>query len=111
MLSPRMAMKSAGSMPLVIGNLNANLDAPRSRKKEVMAQDMGEHGLGYVSRHFWMRQGQHLQRRWTWRRVKKDTTRLGGHRLVHSRSNYILIPEAERKRMKNCRWIFPPPPL
>ena len=55
--------KPADSMPLVIGDLNANLDTLRSRKEEVMAQDMGEHGLGCASRHFWVRQGRHLQGR------------------------------------------------
>ena len=57
--------KPAGTMPLVIGNLNANLDAPRSRQEEVLAQDMEEHGLGCVSRHFRVRRGRHLGGRWT----------------------------------------------
>ena len=33
--------KPVGSMPLVIGDMNANLDAPRSRQEEVLAQNMG----------------------------------------------------------------------
>ena len=53
--------KPAGSMPLVIGDLNANLDAPRSRQEEVLAQNMGEHGLGCASRHFQVRRGRHLR--------------------------------------------------
>ena len=38
--------KPMGSIPLVIGDLNANLDAPRSQREEVLAQDMEKHGLG-----------------------------------------------------------------
>ena len=33
--------KPAGSMPLVIGDSNANLDSPQSRREEVLAQNMG----------------------------------------------------------------------
>ena len=100
--------KPAGSMPLVIGDLNANLDAPRSRQEEVLAQIMGDHGLGCASRHFQVRRGRHLQERWTWRRVKENATPLGDCRWVRGRPDHILIPEAEQKRVKNCRWIFLP---
>ena len=55
--------KPAGSMPLVIGDLNANLDAPRSRREEGLAQNMGEHGLRCASRHFQVRRGRHLRGR------------------------------------------------
>ena len=44
--------KPVGSMPLVIGDLNANLDVPRSQQEKVLAQDMEEHGLGCAPRHF-----------------------------------------------------------
>ena len=95
-------------MPLVIGELNANLGAPRSQQEEVLAQNMGEHGLGYASRHFQVRHGQHLRGRWTYRKAKENATWLGDRRLVRSRPDHILIPEAEQKRVKNCRWIFLP---
>ena len=100
--------KPAGAMPLVIGDLNANLEAPRSQKEEVLAQDMEGHGLGCASRHFRVRRRRHLRGRWTWRRVTKDATLLGDRRWVRSRPDHILIPEAERKRVKSCRWVFPP---
>ena len=53
--------KPMGSMPLVIGDPNANLDAPLSQREEVLAQDMEKHGLGCESRHF--RHDQHLRGR------------------------------------------------
>ena len=59
--------KPAVTMPLVIGDLNANVDAPRSRGEEVLLQDMTEHGLECASRHFRVRRGRHLRGRWTWR--------------------------------------------
>ena len=53
--------KPAGTMPLVIGDLNSNLNAPRSRKEEVLAQDVVELGLGCALRHFQVRRGRHLR--------------------------------------------------
>ena len=100
--------KLTGTLPLVIGDLNANLDAPRSRQEEVLVQDTEEHGLGCAPRHFQVRCGRHLRERWTWRQARENTTRLGKRRWNRSRPDYILIPEAERKRVKNCRWVFPP---
>ena len=100
--------KPAGSMPLVIGDLNANLDAPRSRREEVLAQNMGEHGLGCASRHFQVRHGRHLRGRWTYRTVKENAIQLGDRRWVRSRPDHMLIPEEERKRIMSCQSIFLP---
>ena len=55
--------KPASTMPLVLGDLNANLNAPRSRGGEVLLQDMAEHGLECASRHFRVRSGRHLRGR------------------------------------------------
>ena len=46
--------------------------------------------------------------RWTYRRVKENATRRGKCRGVHSRLDHILILEAERKQIKNCRCNSPP---
>ena len=100
--------KPAGTMPLVLGDMNADLDAPRSRGEEVLAQDMADHGLECASRHFRVRRGRHLRGRWTWRQARANATRLGERRWVRSRPDYILIPAAERKRVKSWRRIFPP---
>ena len=64
-----------GSMPLVIGNLNANLDTPRSRREEVLSQSMEEHGLGCVLRHFQVQRRRNVRGRWTWRQEKTTATR------------------------------------
>ena len=42
--------KPAGSMLLMIGDLNANLDAPWSRREEVLAQNMGGGGTAWGAR-------------------------------------------------------------
>ena len=42
--------KTMSSMPLVIGNLNGNLDALWSQKKRNLLQEMGEHGLRCATR-------------------------------------------------------------
>ena len=104
--------KPAGTMPLVIGDLNANLDAPRSREEEVLSHDMAEHDLECASRHFRVRcgrrrgRGRRLRGRWTWRQARENATRLGERRWVRSRPDYILVPAAERKRVKSVRRIF-----
>ena len=53
--------KPAGSMPLVIGDLNANLDAPQSQKEELLVQDMERRGLGCMLRHFQVRPQRRVQ--------------------------------------------------
>ena len=99
--------KPVGSMPLVIRDLNANLDAPWSRRETIFVQAMREHGLECASRHFRVCHGRHLRGRWTWRQVKEGATRLGDRRWVRSRPDYIPVLEAEQKRVKNFRWVFP----
>jgi hypothetical protein len=100
--------KPEGTMPLVIGDLNANLDAPRSRREEVLSQLMAGEGLGCATRHFQVRRRRHLRGRWTWRRETAMATRMGERRWIRSRPDYILIGEEERKRVKRCRWVYPP---
>ena len=100
--------KLAGSMSLMIGDLNANLDAPQSRREEVLAQDTGVMVWGVRRVTSGLRRGWHLRMRWTWRRVKEDATRLGDRWWVRSRPDHMLIHEEERKRIKSCQWIFLP---
>ena len=69
---------------------------------------MADHGLECASRHFRVRRGRHLRGRWTWRQARENATRLGERRWVRSRPDYIMIPAAERKRVKSVRRIFPP---
>ena len=68
--------KPEGSMPLVIGDLNANLDAPRSRREEVLSQLLAGEGLGCATRHFQVRRRKHVRGRWTFRREQLKASRL-----------------------------------
>ena len=97
-----------GTTPLVLGDLNVNLDAPRSLEEESLSQEMGEHGLECATRHFQVRRRRHVRGRWTFRRAKEEATRAGDRRWVRSRPDYILFPAQERRRIKRCRWVFPP---
>ena len=100
--------KPEGSMPLVIGDLNANLDAPRSRREEVLSQLLAGEGLGCATRHFQVRRRKHVRGRWTFRREWSEASRLGDRQWIRTRPDYFLIGEEERKRVKRCRWVFPP---
>ena len=91
-----------GTMPLVIGDINANLDAPRSPGEEELAQMLGDHGLGCASCHFRVRRRWHVRGRWIWRREKGEATRLGNRRWIRSRPDHFLVREEERKRIKRC---------
>ena len=64
--------KPEGSMPLVIGDLNANLDAPRSRREEVLLQSLAGEGLGCATRHFQVQRKRHVRGKWTWRRETSE---------------------------------------
>ena len=97
-----------GTMPLVLGDLNVNLDVPRNEEEESLSQEMGEHGLECATRHFQVRRRRHVRGRWTWRRAKGEATRAGDRRWVRSRPDYILFSAQERRRIKRCRWVLPP---
>ena len=42
----------AGTRLLLLGDLNADLDCPRTRQEEILAADLEEHGLRCVAEHF-----------------------------------------------------------
>ena len=44
-----------GTKPLIIGDLNASLDVPRTTQEEVLAAEMARRGISWVSRHFMTR--------------------------------------------------------
>ena len=92
--------KPKGSMPLIIGDLNADLYNPRNRREEVLSQTMGEHSLECASHHLRVQRHCHVRGRWTWRQEKTAATRPGDRRWIRSRPDYFLIREEDRKRIK-----------
>ena len=91
--------KPVGTMPLAIGEHQLGRSTEPTR-----GGSGAEHG-GLRPR---VHHGRHLRGRLTWRQIKENATRLDNHRWIHSRPDAILIPKAERKRVKSCRRISPP---
>jgi hypothetical protein len=56
-----------GAHPILVGNLNINLCAPRTECKETIVEQVEAMGLVDMSRHFWQCSGNRLWGRWTWR--------------------------------------------
>ena len=52
---------------LLLGDLNADLDCPRTRHEEILAADFEEHGLRCVTEHSVARRRRQCKGRWTWR--------------------------------------------
>ena len=52
-----------GSKPLLIDDLNSDLDFPRDRQEEILAADLEDRGLRCVTRGFCPRR---TRERWTW---------------------------------------------
>jgi hypothetical protein len=57
----------AGAHPILVGDLNVNLRAPRTEREETIAEQVDAMDLVDMSRHFRQRSGKRLQGRWTWR--------------------------------------------
>ena len=58
-----------GTCPIVIGDMNADLDFPRNRQEEVLSAEMSAHGLACVTKHYRPRQRRRRTKgRWTFRR-------------------------------------------
>ena len=57
------ASRPEGSRPLVLANLNADLDCPRDRQEEIIAGGTARHGLVCATRHFVARRTRHLRGR------------------------------------------------
>ncbi len=56
-----------GAHPILVGNLNLNLCAPRTEREETIAKQVDAMDLVDMSRHFCQRSGTRLWGRWTWR--------------------------------------------
>jgi hypothetical protein len=60
-----------GAHPIVVGNLNINLCAPRTECKETITKQVDAMDLVDLSRHFYQRLGTLLLGRWMWRMLRE----------------------------------------
>ena len=95
-----------GTRLLLLGDLNADLDCPRTRQEEILATDLEEHGLRCVTEHFVTRRRRRCRGRWTWRR--RNLGGRGGKGWHRSKPDYFMAQGADRKRFRRCRWVLPP---
>jgi hypothetical protein len=72
-----------GCLPVVLGDLNINLAAPRDKQDKMIAKQVDAMNLVDMSSHFCQRRGRNSHGRWTWRMRR-------GRRWVSSQCDYIL---------------------
>ena len=80
-----------GAHPILVGDLNLNLRAPRTEREETIAEQVDAMNLVDMSRHFCQRSGNRLRGRWTWR-MRREA------RWISSQCNYFLGRETNRRR-------------
>ena len=97
------ASRPAGSRPLILADLNANLDFPRNRQEEIISGGAAEHGLVCATRHFMARRTRRNRGRWTWRQQRRDGG--GETRTYRSKPDYILTRERDRRKVRRVRWV------
>jgi hypothetical protein len=72
-----------GCLPIVLGDLNTNLAAPRDEHDETIAEQVDTMNLVDMSSPFRQRRGNNSNGRWTWQMRR-------GRRWVSSQCDYIL---------------------
>jgi hypothetical protein len=80
-----------GAHPILVGDLNLNLQAPRTEREETIAEQVDAMNLVDMSRHFCQRLGNRLRGRWTWQMRRKG-------RWISSQCDYFLGRETDRRR-------------
>jgi len=94
------------TLPLVLGDLNANLEYPRGRQEEVMSSGMKAVGIGCATRHFLTRRTRHAKGPWTW--VQRRTDSVGQRRRITQKLDYALIGDEIRRKVRRCRLVQVP---
>ncbi len=79
----------AGARPLLVVDLNFNFCAPRTERKEMIAEQVDAMDLADMSRHFYQRTRRWLQGRWTWRMRREG-------RWISSQCDYFFGRETDR---------------
>ena len=87
--SNALAQRPKGCKPLLIGDLNIDLEYPRDERDDEVAEECDANNLVCMSRHFRQQRRRHVRGRWTWRQ-----RRLG--RWIASKPDYFLARERDR---------------
>ena len=90
----------SGAHPILVGDLNFNIRAPRTEREEAIAEQVDAMDLVDMSRHFRQRSGKRLRGTWTWR------MRRGG-RWISSQCDYFLGRETDRRRFRRISVRMP----
>ena len=94
-----------GSKPLLIGDLNSDLDFPQNRQEEILAADLEEQGLRCATRGLRPRRTRRMRGRWTWQ--QRRTLQSGDRVNLRSKPDYFLMRGRGRGRVRRCRWVRP----
>ena len=82
-----------GFRPILLGDLNINLESPRDERDEEIAEQVDSYDLSDMGRQFSPRRRRLAKGRWTWR-MKRDG------RWISSQPDYLLARMGDRRRFK-----------
>lgn len=110
LIESTMLLKPKGAIPIIMGDLNAHLEVPRTYQEELLADLIGTWGVECISRDFTMRSTTRKTQmggrgRWSWRQRRTDA--VGEGRWLSSKPDYILTRPEDHKRYKRCRIVRP----
>ena len=101
-----------GCIPMLLGDLNVDLDVPWNEQEAKVAAAMDHHGMVCASKHFTVRRRKRCKLRGRWtskhRQLPPGGTP-GTERMYKSKPDNFLMPWRERRRLKRCRFIAPHP--
>jgi len=83
----------SGARPLLLGDLNINLESPRDERDEKIAEQCDYMDLTDITSHFRQRRWRRTRGKWTWRQRREG-------RWISTRPDYILAREEDRGRFK-----------
>jgi hypothetical protein len=89
-----------GAYPILVGELNLNLRAPRTEREETITKQVDAMNLVDMSRHFCQRSGNRLRGRWTWRMRREG-------RWISSQCDYFLGRETDCRRFRHVSVRMP----
>jgi len=89
-----------GFIPLIIGDLNINLDAPQDDRDETIVKQCDAWDLTDMAMQFKQSQKQCVQGIWSWRQQRRT-------RWISSRPDYVLVEARHRKRFQKVVYRLP----
>jgi hypothetical protein len=90
----------AGAHPILVGNLNLTLCAPRKEREETIAEQVNAMDLVDMSRHFYQRSEKRLWGQWTWRMRRRG-------RWISSQCDYFLGRKTDCRRFRRVSVRMP----